>query len=173
VIGAAPKIALSVPDLLAPLDALRLDSGTHQLIAIGVERLMHEDFISAVHVLIPRLEDCLRQHFRAIGVDTTRFNADVGDGSSRTDDASLGALLRAALPDGRGVREYLGEDFWHHVDDTLNSQTSLNLRTDVAHGLARPAECTVETAGLALGLLYQLAVVARQDERAPAPEALG
>lgn len=160
-INAARAIGLAAADLLVPLNALELDAGTRELIAVGVERLIAEDFVSAVHVLVPRFEDCLRQHLRAIGVDTTRFNPDVGDGTSRTDDAPLGALLRASLPDGRTVREYLGDDLWNHADSTLNSQTGLNLRNDVAHGLARPGTCTIETAGLMVGLLYQLASASR------------
>lgn len=118
------------------------------------------DFISATHVLIPRIEDVLRQHLRGIGVDTTEFRRDVGDGTSRTDDAPLGALMRRALPDGRTVKEYLGADLWDNVDSVLNSQTGLNLRNDFAHGLARPAHCTAENAGIALAVMYQLAAAA-------------
>ena len=165
VISAAKKIGLTMDNLIGPLEVLQLDVGTREMIAVGCERLIAEDFVSAVHVLVPRFEDCLRQHLRSIGVDTTRFNADVGDGTSRTDDAPLGALLRSSLPDGRMVREYLGEDLWDHIDGILNSQTGMNLRNDVAHGLIRPPACSVETAGLALGLLYQLAWVASGDAR--------
>jgi hypothetical protein len=159
VIRAADAVGLTARDLLRPLDSLDLDAGTLAVIERGCERLVAEDFVSALHVLIPQFEGVLRQHLRSIGVDTTRFEPDVGDGSSRTDDATLGALLHRVLPDGRSVREYLESDRWDHFDSVLNSQTGLNLRNDVAHGLVRAGTCNVETAGLALMLLYQLAVV--------------
>lgn len=171
-IGAAQSVGLTPADLLKPLVPLRLDQGAVELIERGCERLISGDFVSAVHILIPRFEDALRQHLRAIGVDTTRFQPDVGGGTSRTDDASLGALMRSALPDGRNIRDYLGTDLWAHIDGTLNSQTGLNLRNDVAHGLIRPAACSVEIAGLALGLLYQLATVAA-DSSGVAPNDRG
>jgi hypothetical protein len=157
---ASVSVGLTPEHLLVALEPLALDGGARRMLAIGIERLIAGDFVSSVHVLVPRVEDALRHHLRAAGVDTTRFNPDVGDGTSRTDDATLGALLRAAMPDGRTVREYLGNDFWEQIDGALNSRTGLNLRNDVAHGLARPGGCTVETAGLCLGLLLQLANLA-------------
>jgi hypothetical protein len=159
VIRAAAAVGLLAQDLLRPLDRLSLTAETRTLIEHAGERLIAKDFISAVHILIPQCEDVLRQHLRATGVDTTRFEPDIGDGSSRTDDATLGALMHRSLPDGRSVREYLGRDLWLHFDSVLNSQTGLNLRNEVAHGLVRPAACSAETGGLALMLLYQLAAV--------------
>lgn len=52
------------------------------------------------------------------------------------------------------MKEYLGSDVWEHVDSVLNSQTGLNLRNDVAHGLARLHHCSPENVGLTLSLLY-------------------
>ncbi|WP_164020080.1 DUF4209 domain-containing protein [Pyxidicoccus trucidator] len=127
------------------------------LLRHGCGRLIAQDFISASRVLVLRIEDVLRQHLRSLGVDTTEFKPDVGDGTSRTDDATLGKLMRRALPDGRTIKEYLGNDLWSHIDSILNSQTGLNLRNEFAHGLVRPQHCTPDIAGIALALLYQLA----------------
>lgn len=165
--NAAAKVGLAADHLIAPLAPLYLDEGTMVMIKRGCDRLIAKDFISATHILIPRLEDVLRQHLRALGVDTTEFRRDVGDGTSRTDDAPLGSLMRKILPDGRTVRDYLGADLWEHIDSLLNSQTGLNLRNEFAHGLARPNHCSPETAGIALSLLYLLADVARDPGRRP------
>ncbi len=154
---AAAQISLTPEHLIAPLAPLALDEGSLELIRHGLARLIAGDLVSATHVLIPRVEDALRQHLKTVGFNTTDFVPDVGDGTSRTDDATLGALLYKRLPDGRTVRDYLGEDLWEHLNSVLNRQTGPNLRNEFAHGLARPAHCTSAVAGIALMLLYQLA----------------
>jgi uncharacterized protein DUF4209 len=134
---AAVQVGLTPSHLVAPLGPLGLDEGSVELLRRGCERMIAGDFVSATHILVPRIEDALRQHLNAIGVDTTDY-VRLGDGTSRTDDATLGSLMRRKLPDGRTVREYLGGDLWDHLDSALNRQTGLNLRNEFAHGLARP-----------------------------------
>lgn len=160
---AAGQIGLTPEHLVAPLASLALDEGSLQLIRHGLARLIAGDPTSATHILIPRVEDALRQHLKTVGFSTTDFIADIGDGTSRTDDATLGSLLYKKLPDGRTVRDYLGEDLWEHVNAVLNRQTGPNLRNEFAHGLARPAHCTPANAAIALMLLYQLAGVASRS----------
>ncbi len=162
IIRAAAKVGLTADVLVEPLAPLNLDEGTTSMIRHACDRFIHEDFVSAMHVIVPHIEDVLRQHLKSLGVDTTEFRRDVGDGTSRTDDATLGALMRKSLRDGRTVQEYLGPDLWAHLDSTLNSQTGLNLRNEFAHGLARPQHCSPQNAGIALSLLYLLANVAEQ-----------
>ena len=40
------------------------------------------------------------------------------------------------------VRQALGGELWRYLDVALTSQTGLNLRNDVAHGLITPAQGT-------------------------------
>ena len=160
VIKGARDVGLTADHLLAPLAPLHLDEGTMALIRHGCERFIAEDFISATHILVLRFEDAFRHHLKAVGVDTTEFQRDGGDGTTRTDDATLGSLMRKTLPDGTSAKDYLGNDLWEHWDSVLNSQTGLNLRNEFAHGLARPQHCVPGVAGIALVLLYQLAGVA-------------
>jgi hypothetical protein len=155
---AAGSVGLSGDHLIAPLDPLELDSGTTALLRHGFDRFIAQDYISAAHIIVPHVEDALRQHLRSLGVDTTTFKRAAG----RTDDATLGTLLSSSLPDGRRVREYLGEDLGLYFDALYASQTGLNLRHDFAHGLARPEHCAPETAGIALSLLYAMAARANQ-----------
>jgi hypothetical protein len=160
---AANAVALSPEHLVAPLESLALDADTISMVQHGCERLLAGDFVSATHILVPHVEDALRQHLKHLGVDTTEFRKDAGDGSSRTDDATLGSLMRKSLPDGRTVLDYLSSDVWHHLNSTLNSQTGLNLRNEFAHGLARSRHCTPEIAGLALSLFYIIAEYSRRN----------
>lgn len=52
------------------------------------------------------------------------------------------------------------------MDNTLNSQASLNLRNVFAHCLARPANCTVQNAGIAVILFSWLADAAGRIQTA-------
>jgi hypothetical protein len=160
IIAAATKVGLTADHLMAPLAPLMLDGGTSTLIHHGCERLIAGDFISSCHILVPRVEDVLRQHLRSRGLHATEFKRDVGDGTSRTDDEPLGSMLARTLSDGTTVRDHLGEDFAWHIERTMTSQTGLNLRNTFAHGQARPAHCAPENAGIVLAILYKLAAVA-------------
>jgi len=169
---ASTQVGLTPEHLVAPLAALGLDEGSLELIRHAFNRLIAEDFVSALHILVPHIEDALRQHLKTVGFDTTTFIPDVGDGTSRTDDAPLGSLLWKELPDGRTVRDYLGPDLWAHLESVLSSQTGLNLRHDFAHGLARPGHCTPMVGGIVLLLFYQLAAAASRGwPRAPTERA--
>lgn len=160
---ATASVGLTAEHLARPLTPLSLDEGSMHILRHAFERFVQGDFVSTLYIIVPNVEDVLRQHLKAIGVDTTDFRRDVGDGTSRTDDATLGSLMRKSHPDGRSVRDYLGTDLWEFLDSVLNSQTGLNLRNQLAHGLARPQHCSRENAGLSISLLYLLADVARRN----------
>jgi hypothetical protein len=160
---ASSELGLIGDDLARPLKDLGLDAGSLEVLRAGCERLVANDHISATHILVLHIEDVLRQLLRKRGVDTTEYRrTDTAAGTSRTDDATLGALLRKTLPDGRTVREFLGGDVWEHFDSMLNSQTGLNLRNDFAHGLARPEHGVPGISGIALSLLYLLCEIAKR-----------
>jgi len=153
---AAAQIALTPEHLVVPLAPLALEEGSLELMRHGFGRLIAGDPISAVHLLVPRVEDVLRQHLTKVGFDTTKYRAQ----EARTDDATFGGLMHAELSDGRTVRDYLGADLWEQIDSLFARQTGPNLRNEFAHGLARPRHCTPTVAGLVILVLYQLAAVA-------------
>lgn len=163
IIAAAQQLGLTADHLMAPLTGLAVDAGTTALIRHACELLVAEDFIGACHILVPRVEDALRQQLRARGLHATEFKRDVGDGTTRTDDEPMGSMMARVLPDGRPVRDYLGADFAAHLERTMTSQTGLNLRNTFAHGQARPGHCTPENAGIVLAILFRLAVVAGSE----------
>jgi hypothetical protein len=172
IVCASEDVGLTGAHAVAPLAPLALDVGTLELIRHGCELMIAQDFVSACHVLVPRVEDVLRQSLRAQGLHATEFKRDVGDGTSRTDDEPLGSMLARTLPSGVTVRNHLGEDFAEHIERTMTSQTGLNLRHVFAHGIARPRHCTPENAGIVLGILYKLAdvaAVASSASTAPGP----
>jgi hypothetical protein len=156
IVHAAAKVNLTVDDLIAPLASLKLDGGTTDLIRHGIDLIVSEDWISACHVLVPRVEDVVRRFLRARGHPATELKRN-GDGTFRTDDASLGAMLASSLPSGPTVESCLGVDFTQFIKWTMLSQTGLNLRNTFAHGQARPGHCRPWVAGVVLIVLYKLA----------------
>lgn len=154
----AKSQSLTGAALATPIAALGIDAGTMELLRHGLERFLGGDYVSAAHILVPRVEDVVRQHLSSIGVDTTQFIKEA-DGTSRTDDISFGSLLRTKLPDGRTVLDYFGSDLVRQMESIMLSQTGLNLRNNFAHGLARPSHCSGEIVGAVLQLLYALATV--------------
>ena len=157
------RVGLTFEHLASPMVALHLDDESYKIILCGCERLLAEDWISAAHLLVLRIEDVLRQHLNGLGVDTTEFRRGASGTSARTDDASFATLMRKSLADGRTVEQYLGSDLWNLMNMVLDSQTGLNLRNDFAHGLARLGHCQPDLVGLALALLYALSDRASQS----------
>lgn len=156
--SAIEKHGLTVDDLLAPFLELELDESTLQLLHRGFERFLAEDYISAIHVLVPRVEALIRDQLNVLGFDTTKFRTVGGGDGTRTDDLTFGALLRRTGPGGRTVEQVLGTDLWRYVQAVMNSPTGMNLRNAVAHGLIPAGACTGTAVGVTLQLLYALAV---------------
>ncbi|MES2178037.1 MAG: prolipoprotein diacylglyceryl transferase family protein [Gemmatimonadota bacterium] len=154
---AAKTIGLGPDDVMQALAALQTDDGTKLLLRAGIERYLAEDHISAVHILVPRVEDLLRQQLNAWGVETTTFQAPSGTETTRTDDATFGGLLRRTAADGTTVEALLGTRLFRYVEAIYQSPSGLNLRNTVAHGLARPGTCVGTTSGIVLHTLFALA----------------
>jgi hypothetical protein len=180
ILGSAVALTLSegvtqvglVPDhVVEVLDRIGYDDDTRAMLRTGIERFLARDHISASHVLVPRLEDVLRQHLRVQGVDTITTVRDRETGIVTTEDATFGAFLSRSLPDGRSVEEYLGADQWHRLYAVLLSPSSgLNLRNDFAHGLARASKWSADVVGLTIALLLLLAdAVSRPVARGTVP----
>jgi phosphatidylglycerol:prolipoprotein diacylglycerol transferase len=154
--AAARTIALGPDDVMRALAALQIDEGTRALIRAGVERLLAADHISAVHILVPRIEDVLRQQLNAWGVETTTFQAPGGAATTRTDDVTFGALLRRSAVDGTTVEALLGTRLFQYVEAVYQSPSGMNLRNTVAHGLARPGMCVGTISGIVVHTLFAL-----------------
>ena len=112
---------------------LALDDGTALLLERGYERYFADDYISACHVLVPRVEDVLRRELGRMGVETTQFQSGDESTSSRTDDATFGALLYRSTADAWTVKDLIGPPLFNYVQALFTSPTSLNLRNEFAH----------------------------------------
>ena len=120
------------------------------MIRHGFDRYVASDFISALHILIPQIEDCLRRFLGMLGGSTTSMQA--GKMREKSLDQILEAAeIKRALATIPPLHKYL-----EHV---LVNETGLNLRNKSAHGLLTVEDCNADNTAtvihiyLLLGLL--------------------
>jgi hypothetical protein len=119
----------------AILDLLRqgglVDEDTLATIGVGLDGYFAGDYVSALHVLVPQLEDVLRGFLVPLGVATTS----VRDGLTR--EKPLEEVLRTPK-----LREVLGEDVTVFLEMLFTDQRGANMRNETAHGLLKARHCT-------------------------------
>lgn len=94
-------------------------------------RYMHGDRVSAMHVLVPRVEQMIRRILQATGTGITALR----NGELR--ERPFGELLRAAEADGTMPTALV-----RLLQAVYSEDWGLNLRNRVAHGLATEADCS-------------------------------
>lgn len=112
----------AIVDFLA--SGVVFDEDKLPLLRTGIERYFARDYISALHVLVPQVEDTLRRLIGKMGLPTTGIR----DGVMQA--ITLGDVLKTDL-----LRQGLGEDFVFYLQFLFTEQQGKNLRNEVAHGL--------------------------------------
>lgn len=149
---------LTAADVVKELGLLGLDDEEMAILERGIERFLAEDYISAGHILSSQFENAFRRKLTQVGIEPTRFRT-FPDGTTRTDEAALGDLMHSSTPDGRSVREIIGEDGWQFIDRTMIAVDGWNLRNKFAHGLVGRAECVGPVVGIILHHIFWLATL--------------
>jgi hypothetical protein len=103
--------------------------GREENFAKGLDAGMHGDFVTALHLLIPQLENSLRHLLKGNGENTIIVNRKGFDEERDLDD-----LLR--LPK---TKELIGEDLCFSLRALLLHRFGPNLRNLLSHGLLDPA----------------------------------
>lgn len=104
-----------------------------EIVAVGIERYFSEDYVSAIHILVPQLEAVIRKMFEKAGFPTTTVIRE------KTQEQTLSGFLKR--PD---VKSTFGEGITTFLDIVLTAQDGLNLRNEVAHGLIKKEVCSKE-----------------------------
>lgn len=117
-----------------------------QFLSKGFQRLFEGDYISAMHILVPQFEACLREMFFGIEVSTTVVRPKM----TQHEQVMSEFLLRDE------VREVLSENFVTYIEIVMVSQNGLNIRNNIAHGLAVPGIFVKESAVIILHLFLLL-----------------
>jgi len=130
-----------------------------EVIRRGFERYVEGDHISAIHILVPHLEDCLRRFLGSLNVDTTSVRG------GRMQEKYLDQVLEAE--EIKKVFALISDQLWCYFEHVLVAETGLNLRNDVAHGLLGADESNEGTANIVVHLYLLLGLLRTKanDER--------
>lgn len=108
-----------------------LDDTDMPFIEVGLERYFAEDYVSALHVLVPRIEHMMKSAFEQSGLPSVAVKS-----KRQIREQTFGDFLR------RGdVRQIIGESIWYYFSYSLLDERGLNLRNDVAHGWIQESGC--------------------------------
>jgi hypothetical protein len=100
------------------------------LLKAGLEAYLKDDFVKAIHVLVPQVEDILRNFLASLGIPTLKPVRNLGIMDAKS--------LNDVLSDER-MRQVLTEDLWRYLTVVYIDKRGMNLRNDLAHGLLGPA----------------------------------
>ena len=122
------------------------------LIERGLERYFAEDFASALHLLVPQLEDVIRHLFERVGLPPAKLaDRDTNGWQYET----FGALLDRADKELPGL---LPRELRVYIGRTLSEVTGWNLRNTIAHGMIKMQRCNRATTETVLHLYLSLAL---------------
>lgn len=105
-----------------------------KIIERGINKYFSGDYISSIHILIPRLEEVIRNILRMGGIQTTSLKRGK---ISITQEKNLGDLLLK-----KEVLKIFGNSLTWYMRIILTERMGLNLRNEVAHGLIKYEQCS-------------------------------
>jgi hypothetical protein len=127
----------------------------------GLKAYLGGDFLKAVHVLVPQVEQALRNLLALIRVSpykTVRGHSGISDVKSMSN----------ALEDGT-LRSVLPENVWRYLTVFYVERRGINLRNNLAHGLVSHAAFTQALSDRVFHSLLVMILV-REAARVPEPE---
>ena len=104
------------------------------LVQAGVDFYFADEFAAALHILVPQLEDVIRNLFERAGVPPIKQSR----GGNGWEFESFGLFLRRVDKEMPGV---LLPELRVYVERILSDPTGWNLRNAIAHGLISWGEC--------------------------------
>jgi len=128
------------------------------LLREGLEAYEREDFVKAIHVLVPQIEHILRTFLGVLGVPTlktVRNHPGIMDAKSMND----------ILSDER-MRDVLTENLWRYLTVLyIEKKGGLNLRNDLAHGLLPPRAFNRQIADRVFHSLLALSLIRERQPK--------
>lgn len=98
------------------------------LLRVGLEAYWTEDFVKAIHILVPQVEHILRNFLNLLGIPTLKTVRNLGIMDAKG--------MNDILSDER-MRQVLTENLWRYLTVIYIDKRGMNLRNDLAHGLLR------------------------------------
>ncbi len=142
-----------------------LFSDNREILKLGFEHYLREDYCSAIHLLIPQIERVVRAIVRSCGVSTLKIKQRDGGSKTKTrqtdryDQQTRGVLLE----DQHFIDFWKTDDVPWYLRVVLTDQRGLNLRNDVCHGLRPYGSFRFAEADLLIHILLVLATCVAPD----------
>jgi len=114
-----------------------------KIIIVGLEKYFKKDYISALHILIPRFESAFLDISAKLGIDIVALEQRCGI-STRTKTLSETHL------DSEEFKKIWGEDLCRQLKFVLFEQMGYKLRHKIAHGEILHSECNFQNTTLIL-----------------------
>lgn len=103
-----------------------MDEMQKEIISVGIDRFFEDDYVSALHVLVPQFESYFRTFFEWGGFPTTSLK-----NNGLQHEQNFNDFLRQDF-----VRESLDENLLFMIEFVMVEQLGKNLRNNIAHGLS-------------------------------------
>ena len=103
------------------------------LFGLGFTRLLNGDFASALHILVPQLENSLRHVLKLAGQDPSAIQSDMTQ-----EDRSLSVMLDK---DRDALERVLGDAIVCEIENLFDVRSGPAIRHRLAHGLISGPEC--------------------------------
>lgn len=122
--------------------------GYDDIFALGFARFFGGDYISALHILVPQVENSLRYVLKQAGIDTSSMQSDMTQ-ENRTLSVMLGKD-RAAL------EKIFGPAISFEIEGLFDFEGGPSLRHQIAHGLLSAGACHSYDAIYACWFIFRL-----------------
>ena len=136
------------------------DAGKTQMIRRGVKAYCESDWPVAIHLLIPQIEDALRNLVKLLGNSTFKLGRNGAMMLKNFDE-----LLRVEM-----IAKTFGDDIVHYLRGLFSDQRCWNLRNRVCHGIIPDASLNESVADRVFHVLLVLALVKASS---PKPKKVG
>ena len=103
------------------------------LFGLGFARFLNGDFASALHILVPQLENSLRHVLKLAGQDPSAIQSDMTQ-----KDRSLSVML---TKDRDALERVFGEAIVYEIENLFDVRCGPAIRHRLAHGLISDSEC--------------------------------
>jgi len=139
-------------DVPGLFECLLISEARRPLFEEGFAAYANGDFVKAIHVLIPQVENSLRELLKMLDLPTTK-NDDEGGFEVKN--------MNHVLHD-ETVRATLDQRLWMFLKVLYTDKRGINLRNIVMHGIAKPKDFNQANAALVLQSIMLLTMV-RED----------
>lgn len=157
------KTTITAEEILAVLDESPIFAPERRpLLQEGIQAYLDGDHIKALHVIIPQIEQALRQLLSLTGAATLKTGR---NGMMQL--KNLNDILHESA-----IKTSLGEDLRLYLLTFLADERGLNIRNTISHGLAAPEQFNQGLSDQTLHALLAVSLVrqmTRQPSAAPSP----